>query len=97
MLGFRMVTGAYGCEMKFHVYRAREGFVLSPECMQAPIAVQSTLRPVCECGTLDLPAESARPLLAAVTRDGFAVVDASDPAYAAMDCRCTGRAGDAPA
>ena len=80
--------------MKFHVYRALDGFVLSPECMQAPMSVQSTHPAVCECGSLDLPAESAGRVLASVTRDGFAIVDQRDVAYAVMDFLCTARSAE---
>ena len=77
--------------MKFHVYRAQDGFVLSPECMQAPMSVQNAHPAVCECGSLDLPVESAGQVFASVTRDGFAVVDRRDVAYGVMDFLCRER------
>ena len=80
--------------MKFHVYRARDGFVLSPECMQAPMSVQSAHPAVCECGSLDLPVESAGQVFASVARDGFAIVNHRDVAYAVMDFLCTERSAE---
>lgn len=77
--------------MKFHVYRARRGFVLSSEYMQAPIAVQKTHPAVCECGTCDLPAESVQQVLGSVAHNGFAIVEKRDPIYAVMDRLCTER------
>ena len=79
--------------MKFTVYRARERFVVSPDCMQAPIAVQTTHRVVCDCGSFDLPPESIPKVLSAVLDDGFAIVGKRDQLFDVIDRLCTERSG----
>ena len=93
MLALRSGLTLYAGAMKFTVYRARERFVVSPDCMQAPIAVQTTHRAVCVCGSFDLPTESMPNVASAVLDEGFAIVGKRDQLYAVMDRLCTQRSG----
>lgn len=83
--------------MRFTVYRAQDGFVVSPDCMQAPLAVQGSHPEICHCGTLDLPAGAALQLVDAVMRDGFAIVAPPDRVHAELDRMCTQRQLATPA
>ena len=82
--------------MKFTVYRARERFVVSPDCMQAPIAVQQAYLPICQCGTIDVATECAEHLASAVVHDGFAIIEMRDQSYDVIDRICTERSGREP-
>lgn len=81
--------------MRFHVYRHTKGFVVSPDCMQAPVAVLQALPARCNCGEFDLPAEATSQVWRAIMRDGFALIGEGDVAtYDALDRLCTSRFPD---
>jgi hypothetical protein len=80
--------------MKLTVYRAHDAFVVSPDCMQAPMAVQQAHPAKCECGELDLPADALAHVERAIMREGFALVGRSDrAAYEALDRLCVAFSG----
>lgn len=78
--------------MKLNVYRAQDGFVVSPDCMQAPMAVQQAHPAKCKCGELELPTDAIAQVVRAIMRDGFALVGRADQAaYEALDRLCVER------
>ncbi|UHQ19364.1 hypothetical protein LVB87_14430 [Lysobacter sp. KIS68-7] len=78
--------------MKLTVYRANVGFVVSPDSMQAPLAVQQAHAPMCACGEFNVPNDGTARLLRRIARDGYALVGEDDPtAYVVLDRLCTER------
>ncbi|MCC8361625.1 hypothetical protein LK996_00815 [Lysobacter sp. A6] len=78
--------------MKLTVYRASAGFVVSPDCMQAPLAVQQAHPAVCNCGEFNVPNDGTARLLRRITRDGFVFVGEGDPtAYEVLVRLCSER------
>ena len=76
--------------MKLTVYRASAGFVVSPDCMQAPLSVQQANPAICDCGEFNVPNDGTARLLRQITRDGFVLVGEGDPtAYEVLDRLCS--------
>ena len=67
--------------MKFHLCRCARGYLISPECMQAPGYAQDRYYPARNIGTIEvdeLPGPVATRVRYSVARDGWAYVGDND-------------------